>query len=303
MNYKDYYKILGVEKSANQKEVKKAFRKLAAKYHPDKNPDNKASEAKFKEINEANEVLSDPQKRAQYDRMGSNWQNQRRTSRNDDWKGHNPNPNGPFTYEYDGNPSEIFDDEGGFSDFFKQFFGNRARGRQSRARKGKDVTYELEVSLEEVLIGSQKIIQPDGQTLKVSIKPGTKNGQKLKLKGKGYPSANGGNNGDMYLIIKVLPNSFFAREGNDLHAKLNVQLYTAVLGGKVQFTTMKGKVNLNITPGTAHGKQLRLKGKGMPIQGSKNEFGDLILSIQIEMPKDLSPKEIQLFQELKKLRQ
>lgn len=309
MEYKDYYKILGVEKSATQDEIKKAYRKLAMKYHPDRNPGNKSAEEKFKEITEANEVLSDPEKRKKYDTLGANWKQYQHTGGQgfDDFFTHfgggRSGGRSGATYEFSGDIGDIFGGMGGgFSDFFESFFGG-GRGFGARAQQQKtaiDVEAVLNVSLEDAFSGSEKTITVDGKKLKVKINPGTKDGQKLRLKGLGRSKTAGGTKGDMYLIIHILQHPFYEIKDNQLYYNLDIDLYTAVLGGKENIRTLDGKtVSVNIPEGTESEKVLRLKGLGLIENGVR---GDLFIDIHVTVPKNLSREEKELFNKLKSLR-
>ncbi|MDD5363027.1 MAG: J domain-containing protein [Ignavibacteria bacterium] len=315
MEYKDYYKILGVNKTATQNEIKKAYRKLAMKHHPDKNKGDKTSEGKFQEINEANEVLSDPAKRKKYDELGSNWQQYQQSGGNDegfDWSKY-ANRGGQQSYTYQGDINDIFGDTG-YSDFFDNLFGGsfgggsfaakkKGRGgRRTAAMKGQDYEAILEITLEDAYKGGAKLFQYDNQSIKLNIKPGIKDGQVLKLTGKGGAGAAGGPAGDLLLNIKIIPHSVFRRENDNLYADLNIDLYTAVLGGKAEFSTLKGKIKINVQKETTADKILKLNKMGMPVYGTKDSFGDLYLKIKINIPKHLSDKEIKLFKELQALR-
>jgi curved DNA-binding protein len=307
MDYKDYYKILGVEKNATQEDIKKAFRKLAVKYHPDKNPGNKAAEDKFKDINEANEVLSDPEKRKKYDALGQDWQHYQQSNRQggfdwSEWAG----PGGGNTFHYEGNPEDLFG-EGSFSDFFNTIFGgmgSRTRQRRSGGRfaqKGQDYQANVEITLEEAYSGTSRILQLHDQKIRITPKPGSYDGQLLRIKGKGAPGANGGPAGDLYVQLHVLPHGYFQRQENDLFQTVIIDLYTAVLGGKVDVNTFSGKVRITIPPGTQSGKILRLKGKGMPAYDRKNDFGDMLITINIAIPSHLNADQKELFEKLRKI--
>ena len=310
MEFKDYYKILGVEKTATKEEINKAFRKLAVKYHPDKNPNNKAAEEKFKEITEAHEVLSDPEKRKKYDALGSNW-NQYQTSGGgfeDFFSQYGGRRQSGTTYEFSGDLGDMFGNMDGFSDFFESFFGGRgkssssgfgSRGFQNQPN-GVDVEADLHISLEEAFNGSDRQISIDGKKLKIKIHPGTSDGQKLRLKGLGRSSVQGGTKGDLFLNIHILQHPFYELKDNELYYNLDIDLYTAVLGGKEKIKTLDGKtISINIPEGTEPEKILRLKNLGLRKIGGR---GDLFVKVHITVPKNLSDKEKKLFKELSKLR-
>ncbi|HMN49331.1 MAG TPA: J domain-containing protein [Ignavibacteriaceae bacterium] len=313
MEYKDYYKILGVDKSATQDEIKKAYRKLAMKHHPDRNPGNKSAEEKFKEITEANEVLSDPEKRKKYDTLGANWNQYQHTGSGqgfDDFFTHfgggRRQSSSGSTYEFSGNINDIFGDMGGggFSDFFESFFGGSTGGSSGRSQQQKtaiDVEANLNISLEDVLNGSEKQISVDGKKIKIKINPGTKDGQKLRLKGMGRSRTADGAKGDLYLNIHILKHPFYEIKDDDLYYNLDVDLFTAVLGGKEKILTLDGKtISITIPEGTESETTLRLKGLGL-----KKEIGrgDLFVKVHVNIPKHLSKEEKELFKKLKSLRQ
>ncbi len=315
MDYKDYYKVLGVDKKATQDEIKKAYRKLAVKFHPDKNKGNKEAENKFKEVNEANEVLSDKEKRKKYDELGENWKYYQQSGGQDqgfDWSQYSNQGGrgGQQQYTYDGDMNDAFGGAGGFSDFFETLFGQGFGGQQTRGRqsarkakmKGEDISAEMSITLEDSYVGAEKMFDLDGQSIKLKIKPGIANGQTLKLGGKGNPGYNGGNAGDLLLRIQVLNDPIFERKGDDLYTDLRVDLYSAVLGGKAPLRTFKGTINVNIAKESQNGKVLRLQGMGMPKYGKANSFGDLYAKLIIEIPVNLSEKELKLFKELSDLR-
>lgn len=311
MEFKDYYKILGVEKSATQDEIKKAYRKLAMKYHPDRNPGNKSAEEKFKEITEANEVLSDPEKRKKYDTLGANWkQYQHAGTGFDDFFSQfgGTRKQGGATYEFSGDFGDLFGNLGGFSDFFESFFGGAER-RTSRGfgsqgfqnqPAGVDVEADLNITLEGAFNGSERQISIDGKKLKIKINPGTKDGQKLRIKGLGRARTTNGNKGDLYLNIHILKHPFYEIKDDELYYNLDIDLYTAVLGGKEKIKTLDGKtISINIPEGTESENILRLKGLGL----NKNYGrGDLFVKIHVTIPKNLSRDEKELFKKLKSLR-
>ncbi len=301
--YKDYYKILGVSKNATQDEIKKAYRKLAAKYHPDANQGDKAAEEKFKEINEAYQVLSDEEKRKLYDNLGADWEKYQKAGVS--WEDFvRQRAGGGGTYA---NYEDIFGGGGGdFYDIFELLFGSGFGGRGGRRRaniprKGNDLKAKITITLEEAYHGTSRLIDVNGKKLRIALKPGVKNGQKLRIKGKGAPGINGGPNGDLYLIVQVLDDPRFKRKGDDLYMEITVDLYTAVLGGKVKVSTLKGDLNVNIPAGTQPGKKLRLKGFGMPKYNQPGRFGDLYITVNVEIPTNLSEEEKQLFEKLREI--
>lgn len=302
MDYKDYYKILGIKKEATQDEVKKAYRKLAVKYHPDKNSGDKAAEERFKEISEAYEVLGDPEKRKQYDQIGANWKQYQQY-------GYDPagfsggSRNGGSFYEFSGDPADIFGDGSGFSSFFESFFGRNTQsskgfggfGNQSR---GADLHGNLTLSLEEAWHGTGRVVDVGGEKIRLKIKPGAYDGLKLKVKGKGQAGA-GGKSGDLYLTVNIRPAAGIERRGNDLCMDLPVDLFSALLGGKKEIETLSGRLNISIPPCSQSGKQLRLKGKGMPVYGRAGTYGDLYVKLQVEMPERLNEEQKELIKRLK----
>lgn len=319
MDYKDYYKILGVSKSASQDEIKKAFRKLAVKYHPDKNAGDKTAEAQFKEINEANEVLCDAGKRKRYDELGSNWNNYKQGSGQShggfDWSKYQQQYGGSqggqsYQTNYgDFNSSFGGGGGGGFSDFFEAFFGGsgfsggkqKSSGRR-QALRGENMQAELQISLEDSYNGTEKVFEINNQTLKLKLKKGVTDGQILKLAGKGYPGHNNGQNGDLLLTIKITKHPFFNRIDDDLYMDLPVDIFTAVLGGKIDVITLKGKIKITIPPETSNGKTLRLGGLGMPKYGKESQHGDMFVKIDIETLKNLTADEKKLFEKLAEMR-
>ncbi len=293
MEYKDYYKILGVTKTATQEEIKKAYRKLALKYHPDKNPDNAAAEAKFKEANEANDVLSDPEKRKKYDELGMNWKQYEQAGRQP-----GGNPYGQ-QYSYEGGGFGGSD----FSDFFEQFFGgggkSRGGGRSGGQFKGRDMETEFEISLEEAYYGTSRIIQLENEKLRISTKPGAYEGQQLRIKGKGGKGSTATNAGDLFVHIRVRPHHRFTREGNDLKTTHDIDLYTAMLGGETLVETLTGQVKVQIAEGTQHNKTIRIKGKGMPVYGKEENFGDLYVQLRVIIPQKLNDKQKELLSQMR----
>jgi curved DNA-binding protein len=309
MEYKDYYKILGVDKKASQDEIKKAYRKLAVKYHPDKNQGNKEAEERFKEIGEAYEVLGDVEKRKKYDSLGGNWKN---FQSGQGYSG--GNPFGDFNFGNGGTYVEMDMDDfmngnNQFSDFFNAFFGGGRRtrstdfggGPRGNFQQAADYETTIELTLEEAHHGTSRIIQLDDQKIRINIKPGATDGQTLRIKGKGQKAPNGQINGDLFVKVKVLNHPRFERKENDLFTSKKIDLFTAVLGGEIIVETIDGKVKLPIPPGTQNGKTFRLKSKGMPVYQSQNQFGDLFVKIEVQIPERLTDQQKKRFKELKTL--
>jgi len=304
--FKDYYKILGVSKTATQDEIKKAYRKLARKYHPDKNKGDKAAEEKFKEINEAYEVLGNPENRKKYDEVGMYWrqydeykkaqEQARRQAGFGGFGGFGGGNFGGFTFE--GDLGDIFNMFGGFGGFG----GGTSYRTANMPRKGQDYRAEMTLDFDEVYSGTSRIIDLGDKKLRIKIKPGAYEGQVIRLKGKGGPGINGGPAGDLYITIHTLDKAGFTRKGADLYTKVDVDDLTAVLGGKVPLHTPGGTIQVTIPPGTSCGKKLRIRGKGMPVYGKDGQYGDLYAEVRIVVPKDLNPREKELYEELKKLR-
>jgi curved DNA-binding protein len=300
MEYKDYYKVLGVDKNASQDEIKKAYRKLALKYHPDKNPGDKKAEEKFKELSEANEVLSDPEKRKKYDTLGADWKQYEHAGFNGAGRG-GGQPGGQSYYEYNGNAEDLFGGSG-FSDFFNSFFGGGAShqgGGFSGFQQdvpGRNIEGEATITLQEAFTGTERIIDLGTEKLKVKIKPGAYDGLVLKSKGKGMKGRSG-KAGDLYITVRVQPNPVFKRTGDDLHIDVPVDVFTLMLGGKVPVMTLSGEVNITVPEGTQNGKKLRLKGKGMPAYNGKGS-GDLYIKIESKLPETLTTEQKELIKKL-----
>jgi curved DNA-binding protein len=295
MEYKDYYKILGVDKKATQEEIKKAFRKLAVKYHPDKNAGNSQAEEKFKEINEAYEVLGSADKRSKYDELGSNWKQYGSQG------GFNP---GEFSRRRTSRRSTHDDfDFGGsnFSDFFERFFGGGYSGETMQDTGAYDMRMDIPITLEEAYHGTVRQFEVLGEKLQIRLKPGSYNGQQLRIKGKGGKGRNSHHRGDIYATVNIMDHPVFTRKGDDLHCELPLPLYTAVLGGTITIPALKGNMKVKIEKGTNNGKILRLKKLGMPVYGN-GTFGDLYAKLIIEIPQDLSKEEIALFEKLSAMR-
>jgi curved DNA-binding protein len=309
MEYKDYYKTLGVGKNATADEIKKAYRKLARKHHPDVNPGDKKAEERFKDINEAYEVLRDPAKRARYDQLGSSYQEwqQHGAPGGFDWGRWTSGSPGGTRTEYSGNLDDLFGQGGlgDFSDFFNAIFGGVGAGgarRRATPRRGQDYIQPVEVTLEEAYAGTTRLLQADNRRLEVKIPAGVKTGSRVRVRGEGGTGRAGGDQGDLYLKVDVLPHAVFERTGDDLHCDATVDLYTALLGGSVSVPALKGSLTLKIPPETQNGRTFRLKGQGMPSLSSKGTYGDLLVKVQVKLPQDLSEKEKDLFMELAHLR-
>jgi curved DNA-binding protein len=308
MEYKDYYKILGVDKNATEEEIRRAYRKLATKYHPDKNPGDKNAESKFKEINEAKQVLSDPEKRKLYDKFGADWKHYKDTDEKGgfDWSKYaSENRGQDRTYYYQSREGfeNIFDHEG-FSDFFQTLFGKGFRGTQnktSRIRKGEDLYSAITISLEEAFHGTSRLIKFQNQKIKLKIQAGIPDQHVLRLAGKGTAGNNNSPPGDLYITVKIASHLRFTRDDINLYHDLPIDIYTAILGGDVEISTFNGKVKVNIPSGTQNGKLLRLKGQGMPVYNNNNK-GDLYVKVIIQIPENLTKEEYDLFKKLKEMR-
>jgi len=307
MEYKDYYKILGVSRNATQKEIKQAYRRLARKYHPDVNPGDKEAEERFKEINEAYEVLSDPEKRRKYDALGAQWEQWRRMGGDPNafdwsrWFAQRPGMEGVWV-EY-GDLGDLF------SDFFRAIFGGvGSRPRTTawwttrRAQRGRDYEQPVQITLEEAFHGTTRMLQVNGRRLEVKIPPGVKTGSRIRLAGEGGVGFGGGPRGDLYLRIEVLPHPTFERKDDDLYCEIPVDLYVAILGGEVRVPTLSGAVLLKIPPETQSGRTFRLQGQGMPHLRNPSRRGDLYVKVKVVLPQNLSPRERELFRELARLR-
>ena len=324
MEYKDYYKILGVDKNASAGEIKKAYRKLARKYHPDVNPEDESAEEHFKDVNEAYEVLSDKEKREKYDRFGSQWRQYERAggrAEDFDWSQWQTQPGAGTGYRTV-SPEEfeqIFGGSGGFSDFFETLFGGRAAGgagygsgfggdpfRQARARPraGRDLEQPVEVTLEEAFHGTTRTMQYEtGRTIQARVPPGVRTGSRVRLSGQGRPGAGGGESGNLYLVVTVLPHDRFKRKGDDLYVDVPVDLYTMLLGGSTTVSSLDRQVRLTIPAETDNGRVFRLAGLGMPNLQNPNERGDLYATVQAQLPENLTQDEKKLFRELQGMRE
>ena len=299
MAFIDYYKVLGVDKTATEADIKKAFRKLARKYHPDLNPNDKEAEHKFKELNEANEVLSNAENRKKYDQYGEHWKNgeeyERAKQQQQQYQG--SQQSGGF---------ENYSNGGDYSDFFEYIFGGRASASGGRSRqtsfKGQDFNASLQLDLKDVFETHKRTLTVNGKNIRLTIPAGVENGQVIKISGQGSEGANGGPKGDLYITFSIVNNSSFKLDQNNLYTTIDIDLYTAVLGGEITAHTFDGKVKLKVQEGTQNGTQVKLKGKGFPVYKKEGTFGDLYITYQIMIPKNLSDKEKELFVELSKIK-
>jgi curved DNA-binding protein len=332
MEYREYYDTLGVDKDASQDEIRRAFRRLARKHHPDVNPGDPEAEERFKEINEAYEVLSDPEKRQKYDRLGADWRRYEQAGGQPggfnwgQWSTGAPGSGRQRVQVRQGTPEDLEDLFGGgspFSDFFTQIFGGMGGGRgpggaaqgratgaearpsgfeyRVRSQRGRDFEQEVEISLREAYNGTTRILQADGRRLEVKIPPGARTGTRVRVTGEGGAGAAGGEAGDLYLRVNIRDDTQFEREGDDLHVSVPVDLYTAVLGGETEMPTLQGSVMLTIPSGTQNGQVFRLRGKGMPKLRNAEEHGDLYAQVDVQLPTDLTPRQRELFEELRSL--
>lgn len=293
MDFIDYYKILGISKNASEAAIKKAYRKLARKYHPDVNPNDKEAERKFKEINEANEVLSNPENRKKYDAYGKDWKHA------EEFEKARKSRSGQQSYQR--TTSGGFSEQD-FSDFFGSMFGGRQRGRQNVTFRGQDYHADLRLNLKDVYRTHKRTLTVNGKNIRLTIPAGVKNGQTIRIKGYGGEGVNGGPKGDLNIRFQIDNQTKFKRDGDNLYTTVDLDLYTALLGGELVIDSFDGKVKLKIAEGTQHHSQVKLKGKGFPRYKKEGQFGDLIVSFNIKIPVNLSPKEKELFNQLAKMR-
>ena len=299
MAYKDYYKILGIAPSAGEKDIKKAYRKLAAAYHPDKTMGNKEKEERFKEISEAYEVLGNSGKRKQYDALGADWEQFRQSGLPFDEfmemkKRYGKRPESTYSA---GSSGTGYGDASDWSDIFGSFFGGRARNTDSRGFPGADVSGEVSISLREAFTGTERILHVGENKIKLAIRPGAYDGLQLRAKGKGQKGA--GRAGDLYVTVRVATDPVFERRGDDLYTQAEVDVFDALLGGALEIQTFSGKVHMKLKEGTQNGKTLRLKGKGMPVYESPDRFGDLFVTLRVRLPERLSEEQKDLLRRLK----
>lgn len=305
MDYKDYYEVFGVSRNADADEIRQAYRRLARQYHPDVNRGDKQAESRFKEINEAYEVLGDPAKRRKYDQLGVNWQAYQRAGQGPGgfdwgpWAGRGGAGRGNVD---SGDFHDLFGD-GRFSEFFQAFFANagaanRGTEHNPRPQRGRDIEQTVSITLEEAYNGTQRLLTSNSRRLEVKIPPGVQNGSRVRVAGEGQPGRLGGAPGDLYLVIDVQTHSLFQRDGDDVRCQVAVDLFTAVLGGQIDVRTLTGRGALQIPPGTQPGQVFRLRGQGMPVLNDPERRGNLLAKIQVRIPTQLTEKEKSLFQEL-----
>ncbi|MEP6844942.1 MAG: DnaJ C-terminal domain-containing protein [Panacibacter sp.] len=292
MEFIDYYKVLGVEKNAYQDDIKKAYRKLARKLHPDLNPNDKEAHKKFQQINEANEVLSDPEKRKKYDQYGKDWQHADQFEQQRESRGASQH-----TYEQ----SFHGDGDSDFSSFFESLFGSSGRSGQTKFR-GQDYNAELKPDLSDIMQTHKQTFTVNGKNIRITVPAGVENGQIIRLKGHGAPGVNGGPAGDLFITFNILPHPVFKRLGNDLYTITIIDLYTALLGGETTLDTLSGKVKLKVNPETQNGTKIKLKGKGVPVYKKEGESGDLYVTYEVKLPVNLTDKQKELFTELSNLK-
>src|SRR5512133_206714 len=296
MDFVDYYKLLGIEKTATPKEIKSAYRKLARKFHPDLNQNDKDAKRRFQQINEANEVLSDQDKRKKYDQYGKDWQH---SDQFENQKQNQQRYSAPGGERYDTSPPE-----GDFSDFFESMFGratSSGRNRQVKFR-GEDYTAELQLDLTDAYTTHKQTLTVNGQKIRITIPAGIENGQTIKIPGHGGKGVNNGPAGDLYITFSIANHPRFKRLGNDLYATVDLDLYTAVLGGEITIDTLNGKVKLNVKPETQNGTKVRLKERGFPVYKNEGHFGDLFITYSIKIPTNLTEKQKKLFTQLSESR-
>ena len=297
MAFIDYYKTLGILKTATESDIKKAYRKLARKYHPDLNPNDKEAEQKFKEANEANEVLSNAENRKKYDEYGEHWQHAEeyeKAKQQEQYQRSAGNQHGGSYSEED------------YSDFFGSMFGGRGQSSQGRSQhvkfKGQDFNAQLQLNLNDVYTTDKRTLTVNNKNIRITIPAGIENGQIIKIKGYGGKGVNNGPNGDLYIEFSILNNTAFQRDGNNLYVSVDLDLYKALLGGEIMVNTFDGKVKLTVKPETQNGTKVKLKGKGFPKYKKEGQFGDLYVTYNIKTPTKLTEKEKELFTELSKLR-
>lgn len=307
MDFIDYYKTLGIQKSATEAEIKKAYRKLARKHHPDLNPNDKAAEAKFKELNEANEVLSNPENRKKYDKYGKDWQHA------DEFEKAGGRPRGGGQQQQQsggfggggfagGGFGGDFSDAGDFSDFFNSMYGGQGGGRRQSAKyRGQDLNAEFQLDLKSAFTTHKQTLTVNGKNIRITIPAGVENGQIIKIPNHGSPGANGGPNGDLFITFNIANDPKFKRDKSNLYSSEDLDLYTAILGGDLVVHTFDGQVKVKIAPETQSGTKVKLKGKGFPVYKKEGQFGDLFITLNVKLPTNLNDKQKELFREISKL--
>lgn len=300
MAFIDYYKVLGVENNATSDEIKKAYRKLTKRYHPDLHPNDPTAKERFQEINEANEVLSDPEKRRKYDEYGENW---RHADEYEAQRRQYGNSNGGYDFggfsgfgDFSGNTGN----SSGFSDFFEQLFGTG--GFRTRKRNGEDIQATVTLSLRDAAVAHRQTFSIGGEEVRISLPAGIADGQKIRLKGRGAPSPNGGERGDLYITFRIEPDKEFTRKGDDLYTTVTTDLYTLLLGGEIILPTLSGSVKMNVKPGTQPDSKLRLRGKGFPVYKQEGKQGDLIVTFKLQLP-TLNEEQKELLRKIKEIEQ
>jgi len=315
MDYKDYYEILGVPPNADKKVIQQTFRQLARKYHPDLNPGNKEAEEKFKTINEANQVLSDVKQRKKYDELRAQYQQWQKTGgqqqQDFDWQNWSAQPGKGANVQYANaeDLEDLFGSASPYSDFFSSIFGQARKSGNSgqtappTPRRGRDAEHEVDLTLEEAFRGADRLLEIDGRRITAGIPLGVRNGSRVRLAGQGEPGLNKGQAGDLYLIVHILPNEIFEREGNDLHMDISVDFFTAIAGGEVSVSTLEKPLIMKIPPRTNANQNFRLRGKGMPYLGSPEKHGDLFARVRLVLPDSLTEQEVSNIRELASVRQ
>ena len=301
MDFVDYYKTLGVAKTATSDEIKKAYRKLARKLHPDLNPNDKDAHKKFQQVNEANEVLSDPEKRKQYDQYGKDWKHADQFEKQKQQQGRQGFGGGGFGGENYGDYTYSSGADSEFSDFFESLFGGSGRRRSQAKYRGQDFSAELQLLLSDASRTHKQTLTINGKNVRITIPAGVENGQVIRLKNYGSQGVNGGPNGDLLITFVIKNDTDFRRDGNDLYKTEDIDLYTALLGGEKTIDTLGGKIKLKVNEGTQNGTKIRLKGKGFPVYKKENEYGDLYITWNVKLPTNLTEKQKVLFTELSKL--
>ena len=309
MAFLDYYNVLGLDKSASQDDIKKAYRKLARKFHPDLNPNDESAKKKFQEINEANEVLTDPEKRKKYDQYGENWKHGEEYEKPQQEYARQRGSRGGASAG-GGNPFEGFDfnnyngnyDTGEYSDFFEDLFGSRFGGGRTSGKRGSYRGQDYETTVDLTLLQAsqthKQTFTGNGKNIRITVPAGVEDGQKIRLKGQGGDGVNGGPNGDLYITFSVKPDPRFNRRGNDLYTSILVDLPTALIGGETIVDTLTGKINVKIKPETQNGTKIRLKGKGFPVYKKDGEFGDLYAEINVKLPTNLTEEQKKIVEQL-----